>query len=87
MKIFNYNHFNKINEKFYKPSKSVSDKVDEIVKDCLAKHEGGREFFDELDDRIKDVSSNPEIINALMKGKSNLDIITSGGFGDILYKL
>lgn len=74
-------------EKFYQPTESIKSKIDYIVNNLLKEHGGGRSFFDALDEKIKDISSNIDIIKDLMRGKSNSDIITSGEFGDILYKL
>lgn len=77
----------KLFEKYYSAYPELKQKIEDIVSDLLLKYKGGKEFFDALDDKIKDVSLNKEIIRQLMKGKSNSHIISSGEFGDLLYKL
>lgn len=77
----------KLFEKYYSASPELKDKIDKIVSELLLKYKGGKEFFDALDDKIKDISLNKKIINELVKGKSNSHIISSGEFGDLLYKL
>ncbi len=77
---------NKVNEKFYNPPQEIKDRLDSIVKDLLSKYEGGRPFFDALDDSIKDIT-NQDMMMALLKGNTNEWVATSGEFGDKIYKL
>ena len=76
----------KVLEKFYNPPSEIKEKLHSIVNDLLSKHEGGKPFFDALDDAIKDVY-NEDMILALLKGNSNEWIAASGGFGDRVYNL
>jgi len=73
-------------EKFYHPPEEIKDKLKKIISELLFKHEGGRPFFDALDDAIKDII-NEDITIALLKGKTNEWVATSGGFGDKVYDL
>ena len=73
-------------EKFYNPPQEIRAKVDNLVKKLLSKYNGGKEFFDALDDSIKSIT-NKDMILALAKGNENEWVASSGGFGDILYKL
>lgn len=61
----------------------VNTKINEIVKEMLAKHEGGKQFFENLDLAVKD----PDVIEALydlidhkMKG-TMVTFVTTGKFG------
>lgn len=62
------------------------EKLNTIVKDLLKKYKGGRPFFNALDDAIKNIM-NEDIIIEIMRGLENEWVVTSGGFGDRLYKL
>ncbi len=73
-------------EKFYNPPLYIKKKIDSIVDELLKKYGGGRQFFDALDDAIKDVTSVDMII-ALLRGNSNEYIVSTGEFGDILHTL
>lgn len=73
-------------EKFYNPPLYIKKKIDLIVDEMLKKYGGGRQFFDALDDAIKDITSIDMII-ALVKGNSNEYIVSTGEFGDILHRL
>jgi hypothetical protein len=73
-------------ERFYNPPQQIKERLFNIVKDLRIKHRGGIDFFDALDDRIKDIT-NQDMILALVRGCSNEWVATSGEFGDILYKL
>lgn len=73
-------------EKFVEPSKRIYDKLEQLIDKLLMEYKGGKEFFDALDDTIKD-SINKDIIIELMRGKENEWVCTSGGFGDRLYEL
>ena len=73
-------------EKFYKPSPEIKERLDRIVNDLLKKHRGGKDFFDALDQAIKDVTSY-DMVLALLKGNTNEWIVSSGEFGDNIYKL
>lgn len=73
-------------ERFYNPPQEIKNKLDAIVKELLAKHGGGREFFDALDDSIKSIT-NKDMILALVKGNHSEWVATSGEFGDTLYEL
>ena len=72
-------------EKFYHPPLEIKEKLNSIIQNLLVKYKGS-EFFDELDNAIKDVY-NENMILALVKGNSNQWIATSGGFGSTLYNL
>ena len=76
----------KVFEKFYHPSTEIKDKLKNIISNLLIKHEGGRKFFDALDDSIKSIV-NEDITIALLKGNSNEWIASSGEFGDRIYDL
>lgn len=76
----------KLYERFYKPSDEIKEKLDQLVKDLVLKYHGGRKFFDELDNSIKKILPNDIIID-LLKGNPNEWIVSSGEFGDIIYKL
>jgi hypothetical protein len=73
-------------EKFYNPPVEIKEKLANLVQELLAKHKGGVEFFDALDDKIKSIT-NKDMILALLKGNSNEWMATSGEFGDTIYKL
>jgi hypothetical protein len=73
-------------ERFYNPPTEIKERLDSIVADLLSKHEGGRPFFNALDNAIKSVF-NQDMILALVKGNTNEWIATSGEFGDRIYKL
>ena len=76
----------KVLEKFYNPPSEIKEKLHSIVNNLLSKYEGGKPFFDALDNAIKDVY-NEDMILALLKGNSNEWIAASGGFGDKVYSL
>ena len=42
-------------EKFYNPPVEIKEKLANLVQELLAKHKGGVEFFDALDDKIKSI--------------------------------
>lgn len=73
-------------EKFYHPPIQIKQKLETIVNDLLKKHEGGRKFFDALDDSLKDVY-NEDLILALLRGSEGNWIATSGDFGDRVFNL
>lgn len=73
-------------ERFYNPPSEIKERLDNIVKELLAKHGGGRAFFDALDDSIKSITNQDMILN-LVRGNTNEWIATSGEFGDTIYKL
>lgn len=73
-------------ERFYKPPTEIKDRLDNIVNNLLKQHRGGRAFFDALDQAIKDVTSY-DMVLALLKGNTNEWIVSSGEFGDNIYKL
>jgi hypothetical protein len=73
-------------ERFYKPPIDIKIRLSEIVKELESKFGGGKEFFEELDNRIKDIENEDMILN-LVRGNSNEWLISSGGFGDRLWKL
>jgi hypothetical protein len=73
-------------ERFYTPPPEIKKKLDGIVQELLKKYGGGKEFFNALDGRIKDIT-NEDIIISLMRGKHDQWISTSGEFGDRLYEL
>ena len=79
-------YYSLLNEKFYNPPLEIKEKLDKIIKDLLLKYEGGKPFFDALDDSIKSIT-NQDMILSLLKGNSNEYIATSGEFGDTIYKL
>lgn len=56
--------------------------VKSIVDDLTIKYRRGNKFFDALDEEIK---SNNKIILELVKDCEDKWIISSGGFGDVLY--
>lgn len=62
----------------------INTKVKEIVDDLTIKYRKGNKFFDALDDAIKNDIS---IILELVKDCADRWVVTSGGFGDILYDL
>ena len=74
------NNHTKIYEKFYKPSQSILNKINSIVKEVEKEFKGGRMFFTVLDEAIKDVS-NEDMIIQLLKGKEKEWVASSGGFG------
>lgn len=59
------------------------NKLNNIVNECLRQHKGGEEFFDALDEEIKDI----EILDALESGilwslaGEDVGVIVSGKFG------
>jgi hypoxanthine-guanine phosphoribosyltransferase len=73
-------------EKFFAPSLEIKNKIDNIVQRLLDKHRGGRPFFDALDSEIK-IAINNDLILSLLKGSENDYVVSSGEFGDIIYKL
>lgn len=73
-------------EKFYQPPQSIKDRLSMIVKNLIEKYGGGRPFFHALDDSIKDIT-NSDMMSALVKGNANEWIVTSGEFGDKIYKM
>ena len=73
-------------ERFYNPPSEIKTRLQSIVDELIEKHKGGRQFFDALDDAIKNVI-NEDMILALVKGNKNEWLASSGEFGDILYKL
>jgi hypothetical protein len=73
-------------EKFYHPPTEVRSKLDNIVSNLLKKYKGGKEFFDALDDSIKNVI-NKDIILSLLRGNNNEWVATSGEFGERVYQL
>jgi len=75
-----------LNEKFYEPSKSIKHELDTLVAALEKQHIGGRPFFDALDASIKTILDR-DIIFALLKGNENEWVVSSGEFGDIVYKL
>jgi hypothetical protein len=76
----------KLFEKFYKPSKSILDRLNAIVQKTLDEFGGGRMFFTVLDEAIKDVY-NEDMVLHLLSGKEKQWIASSGGFGDRIYQL
>ncbi len=73
-------------ERYYRPSIDARTRLDNLAKELRIKHHGGLKFFDELDDYIKD-SRNEDITLELVRGTSKEWIVTSGEFGDKLYKM
>jgi len=71
----------KLFENFQAPIESIRSKISNIIANIG--HRKGRPFFDALDEAIKD----DEIVLELVKGYENDWIASSGGFGDMLYKL
>lgn len=68
-------------ENFTNPSQYIKTKIDNIISNIP--HRRGRDFFDALDAAVKDES----IVLELTKSCENKWIASSGGFGDILYRL
>ena len=54
------------------------------VSDVLKSERGGRQFFNKMDQIIKD---NPDTIKEIMSGLEKDYIVCSGSFGDNLYDL
>ena len=73
-------------ERFYNPPKEIKERIDNTVKELLIKYRGGRQFFDALDDYIKDIT-NQDMMLSLVRGCHNEWICSSGEFGDKLYQL
>ena len=73
-------------ERFYQPPTGIKERLDELVKRLESEYDGGRPFFNALDDNIKSIT-NVDMTLALVKGTKKKWIATSGGFGDKLYKL
>lgn len=65
---------------------SIKAKIKTIVDELTSKYRKGRAFFDALDDVIKS-DENRDIILELVSGCEDKWVVTSGGFGDILYNL
>lgn len=73
-------------ETFHQPTTQVKMKLKSIVDKLLSQYGGGKQFFNALDDQIKNLSNQDLILN-LVKGCENDYIATSGGFGNLLLKL
>jgi hypothetical protein len=73
-------------ERFYNPPLNIKIRLEEIVKELIEEHGGGRLFFNALDSRIKDIT-NEDMITTLVRGCHDQWIATSGEFGDRLYKI
>jgi hypothetical protein len=68
------------------PPKNIYQDLHDLVETLEAKYEGGRKFFDALDDNIKNVT-NSDMIIELVKPFKNEYIAGSGGFGKTLFEL
>lgn len=82
--VFNIYHMKylRLFEEFKEPVNTIKSRVHYIVANIG--YRKGKPFFDALDDAIK---QDEEIVLELVKGYENEWIASSGGFGDILYRL
>jgi hypothetical protein len=72
--------------KLFESYKNPIDKLKNIINDLLSTHNGGISFFGAFDDSMRD-SNNEDIIIEMFKNLKNNWIISSGGFGDTVYKM
>ncbi len=68
------------------PPNKIYLKLENLIKSLLAEYNGGRAFFDALDEQIKNVT-NKEMILELLSGFEKDYIASSGGFGDTVLHL
>jgi len=64
----------------------IRKKLEDLISNLLLKYEGGRPFFDALDDQIKN-SINEDIVISLMRGTEDKYVVSSGEFGDRVFNL
>lgn len=62
------------------------NKFENIIEKLLVKHKEGETFFDNLDAELRH-NENHDIINSLMAGLENCNIVVSGKFGRYLCSL